>query len=305
MTTGQLYYGGVIPDHFKQVWYADINKSIDILKDNMLARRLLVPKPVDATIEEYSVTYIDATGDDVVPQAKNSPGHELTMGGGQGNFRLYRYPTGFTVNEADLKKKPEMKSQYVDACARKIFRGEDKVFFSGHTGLGITGMQAAARANANGKITTSTNHGAWLTVDVDGRDIYEDIRDLRGLLDAKYRAQKRNLYLVGNAASMDCLDQKDPYNDNSTPISLSVAPLLGRTANEPVTDWAIVNEQITSGYVYLVTRDSMAGELLEAQPILIDDNYPRQPIGNLSVQIYEDIGIAIHDAQAFAELAIG
>lgn len=304
MPTGGLYYGGIIPDHFKQVWYADINKSIDILKDNMLARRLLVPKPVDATVEEYSVTYIDATGDEVVPGAKTDAGKELTMGGGQGNFRLYRYPTGFTVNEADLKKKPEMMSQYVDACTRKIFRGEDKVFFSGHTGLGITGMQAAARANSNGKITTSTNNGAWLTDDT-SRDIYEDIRALRGLLDAKYRAQKRNLYLVGNAASMDCLDQKDPYNDNSTPISASVAPLLGRTANEPVTDWAIVNEQITSGYVYLCTRDSMAGELLEAQPIFIDDNYPRKAIGNLEVHIYEDIGIAIHDANAFAELAIG
>jgi hypothetical protein len=45
-------------------------------------------------------------------------------------------------------------------------------------------------------------------------------------------------------------------------------------------------------------------ELLEAKAIVVDDNYPRQPIGNLEVQIFQDVGISFKDTEGFVEIAI-
>jgi len=310
MATDLLYYGGVIPDHFKEVWYANIKKYIDINKDNMMARRLAIVKPVPYVTEEYSITAIDVSAEEVVPKARSAAPENITLGGNERTYRIFRYPTGFVLNEDDLKKQPELQGWHIDACTRKIFRAEDKSFYVGRSNLDIIGFKAAAEANSNGKIVASgasgkdnNNNGAWLTDD-GSRDIYEDLRMARGKLASKYRSNLQNLFLVGNAVSMDALWQKDPYSDDSSPILSSVAPLFGRSSDAPIGDWALINDQIDDNYVFIVCRDSEAAELIEAKALIIDDNYPRQPIGNLQVAIYEDVGIAIHDYNAFVEIAV-
>jgi hypothetical protein len=192
----------------------------------------------------------------------------------------------------------------------KIFRGEDKVYFNGRTVNDITGMQATARANSNGKVTEAAssgnnigNIGAWRTED-GNRDIYEDLRAARGLLDSRFRSNLRNLYLVGQSDDIDCLDQKDPYSDSSTVIAESACRLFGRSKTEPVSNWAIRNDQIEEGYVYIVCKNREVAELIQATSVTIDDNYPRVPIGNLQVHLYQDVGIAFHNNNAFVEIQV-
>jgi hypothetical protein len=310
MTTDTLYYGGVINGQFLAVWQDAINVWMEQNLDNQVARQVTEITRVDSTVEQYEISKIDFTGDDVVPKAKNAPGEELTLGAATEMTPLWRWSEAFTIHEDDLKKSPTLRTRYVEACIAKIFRGEDKVWYNGRSVNNITGMKTTAEANTNGKVVASgatgsdtNNIGAWLTSDTN-RDIYEDLRVARGKLDSKYRNNLRNLYLVGNASSMDALFQKDPYSDASTLIAQSVAPLFGRTGNDPVGSWAVINDQIDSGYVFLVSKNREAAEIIQATTPTIDDNYPRKPIGNLEVHIYQDVGIAFHDPNAFVEIAI-
>jgi len=308
MSTDVLNYSGVIPDQFIVRLYDFVKLWYNANLDNQLARTVCAIDTVDPTTEQFEITKIDFSGKDVVPGAKKSPGSQVSMGAGSEKATIYRWSDNFDINGDDLRKDPQLQSRYVEACIAHIFRGEDKVFVNGRSVNNITGLVTAARANKNGKIAASAgtynNNGAWLTVDADGRDIYEDVRAMRGLLDSKYRANKRNLYLVGNAASLDALDQKDPYNDNSTPISASVAPLLGRTITEPITSWAIVNEQVAAGYVYLVSKNKDAAQLVQAQGIVIDTDYPRKAINNYEIHLFQDVGMAFYDVNGFVECAI-
>lgn len=310
MSTDTLYYGGVIPGQFIATWYDAINEWFDANLDNQMARRTCAVSTVAETTEEYEISKIDFAGNDVVPTAKKSPGEEVSIGGATATTPLWRWPDYFTLNEADLKKDPKLQNRYVEACIAKIFRGEDKIFYAGRTVNNITGFATAAQANANGTVTAAAssgvntgNVGAWLTTDTN-RDIHEDLRVARGKLDSKFRANLNNLFLVGNANSMDALWQKDPYSDNSSPIYESVAPLFGRSPTAPIGSWAIINDQIADGYVYIVTRDKQAAELIQSKGITIDDNYPRKPIGNFEVHIYQDVGIAFHDNNAFVQIQI-
>jgi hypothetical protein len=310
MAAGELYYGGVIPGQFIATWYDAINEWFSTNLDNQMARKCCVVTTVAETTEEYEISKIDFSGSDVVPQGKKNPGQEVSIGAATDTTPLWRWPDYFTLNEADLKKDPALQSRYVEACIAKIFRGEDKVFYAGRAVNNITGFATAAAANTNGIISAAAssgadtgNTGAWLTSDTN-RDIYEDIRNARGKLDSKFRNRLTNLYLVGNANSMDALAQKDPYNDNSTPVSMSVAPLLGRSPNDPVGDWAIINDQIAANVIYLITKDRQAAELIQSKTITIDDNYPRIPIGNFEVHIYQDVGMAFHNNNAFVKIEI-
>jgi hypothetical protein len=310
MATDTLYYGGVIPGSFIATYYDVINEWFNVNLDNQLARRACAVTKVAETTEEYEITKIDFSGDDVVPKNKKSPGVEVSLGGASAMASIFRWPDFFTLNEADLAKDPRLQGQYVEACLAKIFRGEDKVFYAGRAVNNITGFATAAAANSNGTITAAAssgvhtgNVGAWLTADTN-RDIYQDVLNARGKLDSKFRGNLTNLYLVGNANSMDALWQKDPYNDNSTPVYQSVAPLLGRSPTAPIGDWAIINDQIAAGYVYLITKDKQAAEIVQSKGITIDDNYPRKPIGNFEVHIYEDVGMIFKNNNAFVQLEI-
>ena len=310
MATDTLYYGGVINGQFMAVWQNAINEWMDRNLDNQLARQVTEVTQVDSTVEQYEISKIDFTGDDVVPKAKNTPGEEVTLGAASELTSIWRWSDSFMVHEDDLAKSPTLRTRYVEACIAKIFRGEDKVWYNGRSANNIPGMKSSAEANPNGKVVASgatgsdtNNIGAWLTSDTN-RDIYEDLRVARGKLGTKYRSALRDLYLVGNASSLDALFQKDPYSDASTLIAQSVAPLFGRTGSDPVGSWAVVNDQIDDGYVFLVAKNREAAELIQARAPTIDDNYPRKPIGNLEVHIYQDVGMAFHDPEAFVEINI-
>jgi hypothetical protein len=310
MAADILYYGGAIPANFIETFYDVIKIWQDVNLDNQMARKLLAFRGLNETTEEYEVQKLDISGEEVVPSAKNQPGQKMTVGMGTDFDKIWRWPIGFELNEADLAKDPRLQAWHVEACTAKIYRAEDKAFFAGFAANNIAGFQAAARANPNGKIVASgasgndvNNGGAWLVSDT-SRDIYTDIRNARAKLKAKYRTTLQNIFLAGNADSLDALWDKDPYSDQSQRIFESVAPLFGRRPEDPVNSWAIVNDQIDDGYVYLVVKNPEVAELLEAKAIAIDDNYPRKAIGNLEVWIYEDVGISIKDSQGFVEIAV-
>lgn len=308
MATDLLYYGGAIPGTHLATWYDDINVWLDDNLDNQVARKVTyLNSQLDPETEDYEISKIDYRSATVMPQAKKTPGVEVSIGGSGERAKIWRWPDFFVFNEADTNKSPTLYSQYVSACMTAIMRGEDYVWYNGSSRYGITGMKTTAEANSNGKVTASggtyNNNGAWLTDDTN-RDIYEDLRVARGLLDSRFRANLKNLFLVGNANSLDALDQKDPYSTNSTTIAASVCGLFGRTVADPIESWAIRNDQIDDGYVFIVCKNREAGEILQARTVTIDDNYPRKPIGNLEVHLYQDVGIAFHNANAYVEIAI-
>lgn len=308
MATDILYGSGIVPGSFTATFYDYINDWYDINLDNQMARKCTVVTQVPATTELYEINKIDFTSDDVVPKAKKTPGIEVSLGSNTTNTPLWRWADSFVMNEDDLEKDPMLQRRYIEACLAKIFRGEDKVWFAGRTVNNITGVDTAAGLNTNGKIVASgasgndtNNIGAWLTSDTN-RDIYEDCRVARGKLDSKYRTNLKNLFMIGSAASMDAFWQKDPYSDDSEPVYRSVGPLFGRSPDD--TSWMVINDQVTAGYVYIVAKSREAAELIQARGVTIDDSYPRKPIKNIEVHLYQDVGIAFHDNNAFVEIAI-
>lgn len=309
MATDLLYYGGAIPGQHLATWYGDINVWMDDNLDNQVARKVTyLNSQLDPETEDYELSKIDYKSAIVKPQAKKTPGVEVSIGGSGERAKIRRWPAFFVFNESDINKSPTLYSHYVSACMTAIMRGEDYVWYNGDTRYGITGMKTTAEANSNGKVAASggtyNNNGAWLTDDSGDRDIHADLLMGRGLLDSRFRANLKNLFLVGNASSLDALDQKDPYSDNSTTIAASVCSLFGRTPADPVDSWAIKNDQIDDGYVFICCKNQEAGEILQARTITIDDNYPRRPIGNLEVHLYQDVGIAFHNPNAYVEIAI-
>lgn len=308
MATDMLYYGGVNPGQFTATFYDYIAEWYDVNLDNQMARKCTVITQVPDTTETYEINKIDYASNDVVPNAKKSPGVEVSLGGLTEDTPLWRWSDFFVMNEDDLAKDPMLQRRYIEGCMSKIYRGEDKVWFAGRSVNNISGVDVAAGLNSNGKVVASgasesdtNNTGAWLTSDTN-RDIYEDVRVARGKLDSKYRTSLGNLYMIGSAASMDAMWQKDPYSDNSTPIHESVGTLFGRRPGDM--SWMVINDQVTSGYVYIVSKNREAAELIQARGVTIDDNYPRKPIKNFEVHLYQDVGIAFHDNNAFVEIAI-
>ena len=309
MVTDTLYKSAPIPSNFLEVWYDSVAGWYDANLDNQLARKVVyLNTDVAPTADEYERINSDAAGKDVIPRAKNAPGSEVSIGASGDSAKIYRWPDYFTISEDDLDKRPELYNQYVQACMDFIFRGEDKVFINGHAGANISGLLTAARANSNGKVAASggtyNNNGAWLTDDAGNRNIYEDLLLGRGLLDSKFRARLSDLFLVGNANSLDALDQKDPFSSDSQPIWKSVCGLFGRSDTAPVDSWAIRNDQLADGYVYIVCKSRQAAELVQARAITIDPDYARVPIGNREVHLYQDLGMVFHSNNAFVEIAI-
>lgn len=303
MATDTMYFGSVIPSQFNEVWYANMKIWEDRYLDNQMARKCLFRRTVPATTEQYDMTRIDVSAEEITPQArKNAPKENLTIGGDLLSYRVYRLPTGFFLSEDDLAKQPELQNWHVEAGMSKIYRAEDKLFYAGNTGLGITGFKAAAEANSKG--TVSTNNGAWLTDDGD-RNIYEDIKAGRALIGSKYKSNLLNLRLALNADTAEALWQiGNPESSNPQPIYKTIAPLFGRAPEAQITDWVVINDQIADNYAFILTvNNPLAAELIEANAITIDTNYPRVPIGNYQVIMYEDVGLAIHDNDAFAEIA--
>jgi len=308
MVTDKLYKSGSIPGNFLEVWYDAVAGWYDAFLDNQLARKVVyLNTDVAPTADEYERISSDFAGKDVIPRAKNAPGSEVSIGASGDSAKIWRWPDYFTISEDDMDKRPELYNQYVKACMDKIFRGEDKAFINGVTVNNITGLLTAARANSNGKIAatggTYNNIGAWLTTDTN-RDIYEDLRVARGLLDSKFRARLSDLFLVGNSDSLDALAQKDPYSDSSTTVAESVCGLFGRAKTAPVDSWAIRNDQLADDYVYIVCKSRQAAELVQARAITIDSDYTRVPIGNREVHIYQDVGMIFHSDNAFVEIQI-
>lgn len=304
MATDRLYYGGIIPDDFFTRWYSDIQVWNDANIYNQMARRLLSFRPVAPETEDYGITMEDITKTIVEPKARNVAGEDVNVGGSDKSYKVFRWPTGFRFSEDAVKKDARLQSRRVEACQARISYSEDNVFLNGRAANGIVGLAQAALQNKKGTITAATNQGAWLTDD-GARNIYQDCLNLRGLIASKYRSNLGSLWMLTNTTVADAFDQTDPEADNGSLIADKVCKLLGRSPASPRASWLMINDQIPANTLYLVCKNAEVAELVEANPIVIDDNYPRQPIGNLQVAVYQDVGIAIHDPNGMAVMNVG
>lgn len=314
-----LHFGGLYPEELIEGFIGGLYDVIKIWQnnnlDNQMARKLCFYRPLADGIREYPVQKIDMSANEVIPQAPSEPGQTTTFATGNAYDKVWRWPTGFMLNEEDIKHDPRLQSQHVEGCVAKIYRAEDKAFYAGRTANGISGFLTMARANPRGKIvatggdnsTTFNNSGSWLDKlgDSGKRDIYTDLLTGRGLLKPKYRTALQNIFLAGNADTISALDQPDPYSATGINVSDRACKLFGRTPNDPVNSWAIINDQIADGYAYLVVKNPEVAELLESKAVFIDDRYPMEPIGNIPIAIYEDVGFSFKDVEGFVEIAIG
>ena len=308
MPADTLNFQGILTPETKAAYYEFITFWLDANIDNQMARRLLDTTPMDAGVEEFPVGRIDLSTNTVVPGPKNTPGLHTSIGADEIRARVFSYGDGFDLNENDVNKYPAMQSDLIQGITAKIFRGEDYTFYKGVAKIGIDGFETAARANANGKITAAAsngvdtaNNGAWLTDP--GRDIRQDILNARGKLRSKFRNAQDRLWLVGNSETLDALDQQDPNSTIGDSVADSVAQLLGRPKGAAKNNFCMVNDQISTSYVYLMTsKNPEFAKMVETKAIFIDDRYGLKPIGNYSVEIYEWVGMAIRDNEGVVEI---
>jgi hypothetical protein len=302
MSQNQLYYGGIIPGEFIETWYMAMANWMDQYLDNQMAREMLAYRGVAPTTEEYGFNRYDVTGDEVVPKAKSTAGGNFNMAGRDTRYKIYRWPTGFILSEDDLAKDATLQNIHVEAGLAKIFRAEDKAFYAGRADVSITGMKDSAEANSyGGCVGSADNGGAWLSDD-GKRDIYQDVVTTRACVLPRFRNDLKSLHFIANVTTADAFMQKDPYSDSSAIIADSVGKIFGRMPGDM--SWLFINDQVADNYGFVMPKNPLVGELVEAQEVLIDDNYPRQPINNLQIIMYEDMGIAIHDNRGIAEIDV-
>lgn len=108
---------------------------------------------------------------------------------------------------------------------------------------------------------------------------------------------------MGNFETLDVLDQQDPNSTIGDSVADSVAQLLGRPKGAAKNNFCMVNDQISTSYVYLMTsKNPEFAKMVETKAIFIDDRYGLKPIGNYSVEIYEWVGMAIRDNEGVVEI---
>ena len=152
----------------------------------------------------------------------------------------------------------------------------------------------AAQANANGKITTSTNKGKWSGET--GTDIYDDINTAIGLMDGDFEPA----YLIGNRTDLLYLNRPD---SERVPYYKSVAGLFGKK-DENDKSWMWMTNHIDAGKVYLAPKDFMAAEFVVAEnPHIIE--YPMQPGQNYYFEVVAWVVPEFHQYDAFVEIATG
>jgi hypothetical protein len=293
-----MHYGSFIPDEVVTGWVNTIDNYEKNYYTKLFARNTLPRRDVGATVDIDAITYYDTDSGRGQIVAKGSVPQPFTARAKTAKWDMLQIMEGFTVNERDLAKAEGamMKSKEIDIALDRIHSEEDYVLMNGDSSLGLKGIVGAARANSNGKITTSTNQGAWAGSD-DTRDPYEDINMASAKMDPRYSPA----FLVGSRLSLTYLNNK---NSEEVPFWKDTAALFGK----PDTDrsWMVPCQHCPEGYVYLVPYSPKAAEFVVSEDLMVADDYAKQPGGNFWVEIREWVNPAeIHENDAFVEIAIG
>lgn len=296
MSDLNMHYGSYIPPEFVTAWFREINEYEQQYNNKKFARTFLPNREVGASIDYDSVMYYDSP---------DRMGQFLSKGSIPGTFsararskkhEIYQIAEAFVINERDLAKPDgaSMKTKELDIAVRNLHKAEDYAAINGD-GADLLGIVAAARANTNGKITTSTNNGEWDGTDT-SRDISEDINQAFVLMDDEFTPA----YLLGNRKSLSYLNTRDSQR---IMFAEQVAALFGKAPNDR--SWMAESEFVPDGYVYLMPYDPQAAEFVVSEEIDIKDDYAKQPGGNFWIEITEWINPAeIHQNNAFVEIAI-
>ena len=283
-----------ILQHFVEEWEREIALYVEKYKDNMAARNLLPVRNVGEDIAIDVVQKYDRTGPGAQVVAKGSVPKTMGISATSSKHEVFQIATGFGLNAKDLKLDPKSKVRLADISMRDMHRAEDSFALNGNSALGVKGLVGAAQANANGKITTSTNKGKWSGET--GTDIYDDINTAIGLMDGDFEPA----YLIGNRTDLLYLNRPD---SERVPYYKSVAGLFGKK-EENDKSWMWMTNHIDAGKVYLAPKDFMAAEFVVAEnPHIIE--YPMQPGQNYYFEVVAWTVPEFHQYDSFVEIATG
>ena len=283
-----------ILEHFVEEWEREIVLYVEKYKDKMAARNVLPVRNVGEDVGIDVIQKYDRTGPGASVVAKGSVPDTMGLTATSDKHELFQIATSFNINAKDLKMGPKTKNVLVDIAMRDLHRAEDDFAFNGNSKLNVNGIKQAARANSNGKITTSTNKGAWSGET--GTDIYDDINTAIGKMDGDFDPA----YLLGNRTDLLHLNRPDSERQ---PYYKTVAGLFGMT-NENDKSWIYMTSHITAGHVYVIPKDFLAGEFVVAEnPHIVE--YPMMPGQNYRFEVIAWVVPEMHQNDAFVEIATG
>lgn len=279
--------------HFVENWKKVIPLWVDEHKQNLTARNILHRRDVGAEVTIDVVEKYDKTGPGAQITAKGAVPKTFGVKTKSEPFEIHQISTGFNISAKDLKVSPMAKARLVEIALNDIHEAEDNIALNGSTPHNITGIVAAARANANGKITAAANKGKW--TGEQGTDIYTDVSDAIGLLDSKYKPS----FLVGNRTSMRNLYHKDSERN---PYYADMGILFGKTDPKDLS-WIWQSDWLADGYVYVVCKDTMAADFVVSEdPDII--TYPMVPGQVYPIEVYSWSEPELYTNEAFVEIAI-
>jgi hypothetical protein len=297
MVDMNMHYSSFIPPEFVTAWVREINEYEMQYKNTLFARNFLPNREVGANIDYDTVTYYNSADRRGQFISKGSIPEPFAARARTAKHEIYQVAEAFVINERDLAK-PDgaaMKTKELDIAVRNLHKAEDYTAINGD-GMDLGGIVTAARANANGKITTATNMGAWAGSD-DSRDPFEDVNKGMVLMDNSFKP----MYLLGNRTSLSYLNNMD---SERIMFAESVAKLFGKGPQDR--SWMVESQYVPDGYVYLMPFDPQAAEFVISEEIDIKDDFSKQPGSNFWIEITEWINpCEIHVPDAFCEIAIG
>lgn len=279
-------------------------------KDGYQARRYLTVRNVASTVDKDTVRTIEGGGGNSTIHAKITAKGALPETVGtkvkETDFPIFWLADSFNINEKDLAKDPRIQNRNVAWASLQIQRLENYTAINGDAASNITGVVTAARANSLGKITAAAtsgsnvgNQGAWDGSETDAlMDPYEDLRAANMKISAEYGRSTR--FLCGNPTDIGYLWQMN--EERGTYID-EIAKLFGRQPQD--TSYIVESDYFTAGYVYIIAKDMNAAEMIIAEDLNVDTNYPRQPGKNHYVEVGEWLNpIAVYDNKGFVEVQV-
>lgn len=279
--------------HFVKAWEKVIPEWVDVHSQNLTARNILHRRDVGADVTIDVVEKYDKTGQGAQITAKGAVPKTFGITTKSENFNIHQIGTGFNISVKDLKASPESKSRLIEMALSDIHEKEDDIALNGDTAHSLTGIVAAAQANANGKITAASNKGKWSGET--GTDIFTDVSDAIGYLDSKYKAA----FLVGNSMDMRYLYHKDSERNM---YFEDMGILFGKTDPKD-TSWIWQTDNITRGKVYVVCKDTMVGDFVVSEdPGIV--TYALAPGQVYPIEVYSWSETEIYANEGYVEIEI-
>ena len=272
---------------------AKLEDYINEMIDQPFARMIFPVRTVDESVAFDITERRDRTGDGARIVAKGTVPKRSGMIAREVPHILHQFMDSFSINEKDLKREKNLKTDLVKICLDNLQRLENDIAINGNAEYGIPGIATMAAANPAGMITTQ---GTW---DGSGstRDLYNDFLAARGYMNGKFRPA----FVVGCNTDLNWLRAAQP--DTRRPYWKDVAGLFGKTEMDNPSTWMIEvdSDVLTAGYVYMCTKNPKAAEMVIAEDKQLRP-IPLQPGGNYPVEMYTWATFEEHDNTGFVKI---